>query len=503
MFNKILVANRGEIARRIFRACRELGLRSVAIYSEVDRSAPWARIADESYLLEGVTASDTYLNQETIFRIAEATGADAIHPGYGFLSENADFAEACLERGIHFIGPSPKAMRALGSKAGARLIAEQAQVPVIPGVDGKTLSDEELLHSARALGFPVVIKASGGGGGKGMRVVRDPDEFQDALRTARNEAMSSFGNDHVLVEKYFIDIRHIEVQVLGDRHGKIVHLFERECSIQRRHQKIIEESPSPAVSDDLREQLTNAALALARAVGYTSAGTLEFVITPENNFYFLEMNTRLQVEHPVTELVTGVDLAAWQIRLAGGEKLTFDQTDLGQQGHSIECRIYAEDPAEDFIPSVGTIEFYRPASGPGVRVDDGIERGTLVSPYYDPMLAKVITWGADRQESIRKMVRALQDTVILGVTTNIPFLVDILRHPEFIRGNSSTKFITDYMEPWSPSTDTTNSTWLALAAYEAIREGQGVGSSSGIDQSGSSTLDPWRKSDGWRNVSSE
>ncbi|MGB3715083.1 MAG: acetyl-CoA carboxylase biotin carboxylase subunit [Candidatus Promineifilaceae bacterium] len=503
MFDKILVANRGEIARRIFRACRELGLRTVAIYSEVDRSAPWARTADESYLLDGVTARDTYLDQETIFEIARATGADAIHPGYGFLSENADFAEACIERGIHFIGPSPGAMRALGSKTGARMVAKQARVPVIPGVDGAEHSDEELQSSAGELGFPVLIKASGGGGGKGMRVVWDPDDFQSELRTARNESKSSFGSDHVLVEKYFKEIRHIEVQVLGDRHGNIVHLFERECSIQRRHQKIIEESPSPVVTGELRGQITNAAMALAKAVAYTSAGTLEFMLTPDGRYYFLEMNTRLQVEHPVTELVTGIDLAVWQIRLAGGERLAFDQEDLEQHGHSIECRIYAEDPANNFLPSIGEIEFYRPASGPGVRVDDGIEAGTHVSPYYDPMLAKVITWGDDRREAIRKMVRALQDTVILGVTTNIPYLVDILKHPEFASGRINTNFLEQHMEPWTPSPDTSNSTWLAIAAYEAIKESRRAGGPRDADDSRSGSQDPWGETGNWRNVSRE
>jgi acetyl-CoA carboxylase biotin carboxylase subunit len=503
MFDKILVANRGEIARRIFRACRELGVRSVAIYSEVDRSAPWARIADESYLLPGVTARETYLDQDTIFEIAKESGADAIHPGYGFLSENADFAEACKGRGIHFIGPSPEAMRALGSKTGARLVAKQAQVPVIPGVDGAEHSDNELQAAAYDLGFPVLIKASAGGGGKGMRVVIDPEEFQDALRTARNESRSSFGSDHVLVEKYFSEIRHIEVQVLGDRHGNIVHLFERECSVQRRHQKIIEESPSPAVSAELRTKITDAALALAKAVGYTSAGTLEFVLTPDEKFYFLEMNTRLQVEHPVTELVTGIDLAAWQIRLAWGERLAFQQKDIEQHGHSIECRIYAEDPANNFIPSIGEIEFYRPASGPGVRVDDGIERGTQVSPYYDPMLAKIITWGDDREEAIRKMIRALQDSVILGVTTNIPYLVDILQHPEFSLGNTNTRFLEEYMEPWKPSPDTTNSTWLAIAAYEAIKDSRGLGESRASGDPGSPSSDPWTEAGTWRNVSPE
>lgn len=498
MFNKILVANRGEIARRIFRACRELGVRSVAIYSEVDRSAPWARQADESYLLPGVTARETYLNQKLVIDVAKSTAADAIHPGYGFLSENADFAEACEADGIHFIGPSPAAMRALGSKAGARLVARQVHVPVIPGVDGAEYTDAELGEMALTLGYPVLIKASGGGGGKGMRVVWSPDNFTEALHTAKNEASSSFGSDHVLIEKYFTDIRHVEIQVLGDRHGNLVHLFERECSVQRRHQKIIEESPSPAVSPELRDRMTQAALSLAKSVGYTSAGTLEFVLTPDGKYYFLEMNTRLQVEHPVTELVTGVDLAAWQIRLAAGEPLTFCQSDLSQRGHALECRIYAEDAARSFMPSIGQISFYRPASGPGVRVDDGIEAGTQVSPFYDPMLAKIITLGDDRQEAIRKMVRALQDTVIFGVTTNIPYLLDILAHEDFVAGDVSTKFIESKMEPWSAQTDMSNSTWLAAAAYEVLGRRQRTEGSASA--SSATYPDPWRSDDNWRNV---
>ncbi|MCI0727220.1 MAG: acetyl-CoA carboxylase biotin carboxylase subunit [Chloroflexi bacterium] len=500
MFKKILVANRGEIARRIFRACRELGVRSVAIYSEVDRSAPWARSADESYQLAGVTARETYLNQEAILAIARQAGADAIHPGYGFLSENAGFAEACAANAIHFIGPTPAAMRALGSKAGARALAQQANVPVIPGVDGAGQSDAELQGAAGQIGFPVLIKASAGGGGKGMRVVWSPEQFAGELHTARNESLSSFDSDHVLVEKYFNEIRHVEVQVLGDQHGHIVHLFERECSVQRRHQKIIEESPSPAVTPELRQQICQAALSLARAVGYVSAGTLEFVVTPEEDFYFLEMNTRLQVEHPVTELVAGVDLAAWQIRLAAGEPLTFTQDDLTQHGHALECRIYAEDPAHNFLPSIGEITFYRPPAGPGVRVDDGIESGTQVSPYYDPMLAKVITWGDDRLEATRKMVRALQDTVILGVTTNIPYLVDILQHPEFVAGRISTRFLAEHLEPWRPAADTSNSTWLALAAFEALHGGAKRAAAAGGGDVHPAQPDPWNEATGWRNV---
>lgn len=501
MFKKILVANRGEIARRIFRACRELGVRSIAIYSEIDKNAPWARQADESYQLSGVTAKETYLNQELILEIAGATGADAVHPGYGFLSENPDFAERCIEDGIHFIGPTPAAMRALGSKAGARLVAKQANVPVIPGFDGADYEDEELASLAMELQYPILIKASGGGGGKGMRVVWEPSDFEKELHTARNESLSSFGSDHILIEKYFSDIRHIEIQILGDRHGNIVHLFERECSVQRRHQKILEESPSPAMTSDLRQEMVKAALSIAKSVGYISAGTLEFVLIPDGQFYFLEMNTRLQVEHPVTEYVTGIDLASWQIRLAAGEPLTFGQNDLIQRGHSIECRIYAEDPANHFLPSIGVVTFYRPASGPGVRIDDGIESGTQVSPYYDPMLTKVITWGDDRQEAIRKMVRALQDTVILGVTTNVPFLLDILSHPNFLSGDFSTKLLDTYFDPWQAGSDSSNSTWLALAAFETMTAtGANRTVGSGPLKRESDKKDPWDQIKGWRNV---
>lgn len=497
MFKKILVANRGEIARRIFRACRELGVRSVAIYSEADQEAPWARLADESYPLPGRTARETYLNQPAIFKIAAAAGVDAIHPGYGFLSENSDFAEACLAHHIHFIGPTPAGMRALGSKAGARLIARHVQVPTPPGLDGAEHSDEALAAMAQEMGYPVLIKASAGGGGKGMRVVWRPAEFDDALHAARNEARSSFGNDHILLEKYFTDIRHVEIQVLGDRHGQIVHLFERECSIQRRHQKIIEESPSPAISPELRQQMCQAALALAREVGYISAGTVEFMVTPDSKFYFLEMNTRLQVEHPITELVTGLDLAAWQIRLAAGEPLPFQQADLSQRGHALECRIYAEDPANHFLPSIGQIAFYAPPMGPGVRVDDGIESGSMVSPYYDPMLAKVITWGHDRPEAIRKMVRALQDTVVLGVTTNIPYLLNILGHPAFVAGRTNTHFLDEHFVHWQPKADLSQSTWLAIAALEALR-GQQPGRVAAAEPA--NNPDPWNDPAGWRNL---
>ncbi len=499
MFNKILVANRGEIARRLFRACGELGVHSVAIYSEVDRNAPWMRLASESYPLKGMAARDTYLNQEAILAIAQAAGVDAIHPGYGFLSENSDFAAACAARGLTFIGPTPEAMRRLGSKASARQLAAEAGVPVIPGVDGAGHSAESLRATAAAIGYPLLIKASAGGGGKGMRIVESPTGFDDALHQARNEARSSFGDDHILLERYFTSVRHVEVQVLGDLHGNIVHLYERECSVQRRHQKIIEESPAPALDAGTREAMCRAALALARSVGYRSAGTVEFIVTDSGDFYFLEMNTRLQVEHPVTELVTGIDIAAWQIRLAAGEPLGFAQEDIAQRGHAIECRVYAEDPAGGFLPSTGTISYYRAPAGPGVRVDDGVASGVEVSPYYDPMLGKVIAAGADRAEAIRKVSRALQETVVLGVRSNVGYLLDILREPHFLSAETATDFLDRHMTSWSGEPALSHDAWLAIAAWETLK----TSAARRLSPAGSATdgqSDPWLASDAWRNV---
>jgi acetyl-CoA carboxylase biotin carboxylase subunit len=505
MFEKILIANRGEIAHRLFRACHELGARTVAVYSEPDQGASWTQVADEGYLLPGAAATDTYLNQKTLLRIARDAGVDAIHPGYGFLSENASFAAACAQHGIRFIGPAPEAIRVMGSKATARAIAQQAGVPVIPGVDGVgslgvRKSPEELLSAAKIIGFPVLIKAAAGGGGKGMRIVWSPEEFIDAFQAAQRESLSAFGDDHMLLEKYFTAVRHVEIQVLGDGHGNLVHLGERECSIQRRHQKIVEESPAPTVSPELRAQMAEAALALARAVDYESAGTVEFVLDETGAFYLLEMNTRLQVEHPVTELVTGIDLAAWQIRVAAGEPLGFAQEDVRQRGHAMECRVYAEDPAQGFMPSTGKLRLYRPPSGPGIRVDDGLATGASITPYYDPMLAKVITWGADRAEARRKMKRALNDTVVLGVTTNIPFLLAILDHDAFIAAKTPTRFLETHFPDWSPRIDASDEQWLAIAALEHL----GLISQSGLRQPATGETatapDPWSLAPGWRNL---
>ena len=498
-FRKVLIANRGEIARRVIRACHELGIRAVVPYSDVDERAPWVREADEAYPLHGSTAADTYLNRDKLLTIAANAGVDAIHPGYGFLSENADFAEACATAGFVFVGPSPAAMRALGSKAAARALAEARGVPVVPGVDGLGKSDADLAAAAEAIGYPVLIKASAGGGGKGMRVVHNPGDLRDALQAARQEAQSAFGDPQVLLEKYFTEIHHVEVQVLGDRYGKLLHLYERECSVQRRHQKIIEESPAPIVRDPaVREAIAASAVRLAAAAGYSNAGTVEFIVDGGGDFYFLEMNTRLQVEHPVTESVTGIDLVNWQLRIAAGEPLPFDQSDIRQRGHAIECRIYAEDPALGFLPSIGPIDLYVAPSGPGLRVDDGMETGGAVSPYYDPMLAKVITWGQDRDEAIRKMDRALWEMIVLGVTTNIPYLRDILALPAFAAGDISTNFLTEQLPEWRPAAETSEAEWVAAAVWEAIG---GTTDDRPRTTNGQQTVyDPWRTAVGWRNV---
>lgn len=519
MFERILVANRGEIARRIIAACRELGIQAAAVYSEADAQAPYVLEADESYPLPGVAAADTYLNQEAILRIAATAGAEAIHPGYGFLSENAEFAEACAERGIVFIGPSAEAMRRLGSKAAARELAEAVGVPVVPGVDGAGLDDQQLAAAAESIGFPLLIKASAGGGGKGMRVVESAADLPGALQAARKESLSAFGSDHLLLEKYFTAIHHVEIQVLGDQHGNLIHLFERECSIQRRHQKIIEESPAPVIQDAaVRQAMAEAAVKLAQAADYTNAGTVEFIVDEQGGFYFLEMNTRLQVEHPVTEMVTGLDLAIWQVHIAAGEPLPFTNeignprpsannlhdrrnhspNTITQRGHAIECRVYAEDPARDFLPSIGEIVFYQRPSGPGVRVDDGIVTGSAVTPYYDPMLAKVITWGHDRPEAIRKMVRALRETIVLGVTTNIPYLLAILEEPAFLAGETPTNYLQTYFGNWQEQA-ASEEELLALAVFESLQNG-GRPARQGAAVASTHSIDPWETVGRWRNV---
>jgi len=441
MIETLLIANRGEIARRIMRTCRDLGITTVAVHSDVDADAPFVREADLAVSLGGRTPGESYLRIEAIVEAAVESGADAVHPGYGFLSENAAFARACTERGLAFIGPPADAIDLMGSKLEARRLMEEAGVPVLPGIDLTGLDDAAVRDAADDIGWPVLVKASYGGGGRGMRVVRDPAELIEAVAGARREAAGAFGNDTVFLERYIDDPRHIEIQVFADSHGEVVSLFERECSIQRRHQKIIEEAPSPVVTAEMREAMGAAAIEAARAIGYVGAGTVEFIVTPELEFFFLEMNTRLQVEHPVTELVTGLDLVHLQIQVAEGAALPPEVLDARITGHAIEARLYAEDPGAGFLPASGTLEQFVVPGGGGVRVDSGFESGSAVPNEYDPMLAKVIAHGVTRDEAVRKLSTALKRARVDGVTTNRDLLVGILDHPEFRAGRIDTHFL--------------------------------------------------------------
>jgi acetyl-CoA carboxylase, biotin carboxylase subunit len=442
MFKKVLVANRGEIAVRIIRACRELGIDTVAVYSEVDRSALHVRYADEAYLLGPAPARESYLRADKIIDIAHKCGADAIHPGYGFLAERDDFAAACEEAGIIFIGPKPSSIAAMGDKAEARATVVKAGVPVVPGTEGMgSMTDEELLAAAPQVGFPLLIKATAGGGGKGMREVKSLEEMPDLLQSARREAESSFGNGNVYLEKLVEGARHVEIQILADTHGNVIYLGERECSLQRRHQKLLEEALSPAVDEELREAMGNVAVKAAKAVDYVNAGTIEFLLDKDENFYFLEMNTRLQVEHPVTELVTGIDIVKEQIRIARGRTLSYKQEEVKFNGHAIECRINAEDPYNNFMPSTGRITHSLLPTGPGVRVDTGVYPGFEITPFYDPMIAKLIVWGETRAQAILRMRRALEEYRIAGVQTNIPFHQTMMDSHRFMGGQYDTRFV--------------------------------------------------------------
>ncbi len=440
MFKKVLIANRGEIAVRVIRACREMGIASVAVFSDVDRASLHVSKADEAYLIGPAPARESYLNVAKILEVARNCGAEAIHPGYGFLSENAQFARACGEAGIKFIGPLPSAMELMGSKTRARTAMQAADVPMVPG-SARGLSVEEVEAMAAKIGFPVMIKAAAGGGGKGMRMVNRAADLKSSFETAQSEALRSFNDGEVYLEKFIENPRHIEIQVLGDEHGNVVYLGERECSVQRRHQKVIEEAPSAIVDNDMRQRMGAVAVQAAKSAGYTNAGTVEFLVDAERNFYFLEMNTRLQVEHPVTELITGLDLVHLQLRIADGEKLPFRQEDVHLRGHAIECRIYAEDPDNNFFPSPGKITKLLRPSGPGVREDSGVYEGWTVPLDYDPMLSKLIAFAPDRLTAIARMRRALDEYFVGGIKTNLRLFRRILEHPDFISGHIDTGFL--------------------------------------------------------------
>ena len=440
-FKKILIANRGEIAVRVMRSCRELGISTVAVYSEVDRAALHVRYADEAYPIGPAPSRESYLKMETIIEVAKRSGAEAIHPGYGFLSENAAFAKACKDAGIVFIGPPEEAITAMGEKTSARRVAVAAGVPVVPGALHPLVDTTAILEEARRIGFPLMLKAAAGGGGKGLRLVHKAEDLEASVLRARSEAKSAFNDDSLYIERAILKPRHIEIQVLADTHGHAVHLFERECSIQRRHQKIIEESPSPFVTPELRERMGALAVALVKKVGYVNAGTLEFLVDENREPYFLEMNTRLQVEHPITEMVTGIDLVKMQIHIAEGGVLPFAQKDLAQRGHAIECRVCAEDPDANFIPNPGKIETLRVPGGPGVRDDSGVYEGVEVPMFYDPLISKLVVHAETREAAIGRMLRAVSEYKITGIKTTLPFFDRALRHPKFVEGDYDTGFI--------------------------------------------------------------
>lgn len=485
MFTKILIANRGEIACRVIRTARRMGIGTVAVYSEADAGALHVAMADEARLIGPPPARESYLHGARIIAAAQETGAEAIHPGYGFLSENAGFAEACAAADIVFIGPPPAAMCAMGSKAAAKALMQQAGVPVVPGYHGDEQDPEHLLREAETIGFPVLIKASGGGGGRGMRIVNEVVEFSRALDGAKREALASFGDDRVLIEKYLTAPRHIEVQVFADAHGNVVHLYERDCSIQRRYQKVVEEAPAPGLKPKLRRAMGEAAVAAARAVGYVGAGTVEFIVEKEK-FYFMEMNTRLQVEHPVTEAVTGTDLVEWQLRVAAGEKFTRAQQDIPLSGHAIEVRLYAENPERGFLPATGTLHRLRLPTEIA-RVETGVREGDAVTPFYDPMIAKIVAWGPDRAAARARLARALAETGVLGVTTNLGFLARVVGDQDFAAAKLDTGFIERRKAALLPAAAAVPDKALAAAALFCLAA-----------EPVATPGDPWARRDGWR-----
>jgi acetyl-CoA carboxylase biotin carboxylase subunit len=488
----VLIANRGEIAVRIARACHEAGLTAVAVYSDADRGAAHVLAADRAVAIGAAPARESYLNVDALLAAARRAGADAVHPGYGFLAENAAFASAVQSAGLTWIGPPPEAIATMGDKLAARATVERVGVPVVPGAEAAAGDVHEAARRAATLGYPVLVKAAAGGGGKGMRTVANESELADALAAARREAEAAFADGRVYLEKLLVRPRHVEVQVLGDTRGTLVHLGERECSIQRRHQKIIEETPCTAVTPRLRAEMTAAALAAARAVAYTSAGTVEFLLDEDGRFYFLEMNTRLQVEHPITEWVTGIDLVAAQLRVARGEPLGFAQADVAPRGHAIEARLYAEDPAQSFFPSAGPILALREPGGPGVRVDSGVTDGSVVPVEYDPLLAKLSAWGTDRAAAIARLLGALRDTAILGPKTNLAFLSDVLAHPAFARGETHTDFLAAHFPLWRQAADGVATAALAAAVALTRPAAAASGNGAAVVPTPWETLGPWR-----------
>ena len=476
MLNKLLIANRGEIACRVVRTARRLGLKTVAVYSDVDVGAQHVKVADEAVLIGGAAAADSYLNAEAIIAAAVQSGADAIHPGYGFLSENPEFAEACLAAGLTFVGPPSEAMRAMGAKHAAKAIMENAGVPVVPGYHGDDQSEDVLLAAAKDIGFPVLIKASAGGGGRGMRIVDKEQDFTRALEGAKREAASGFGNDRVLIERYLTKSRHIEIQVFGDTHGNVIHLFERECSLQRRHQKVIEEAPAPGMTSEVRAAMGGAAVSAARAIDYVGAGTVEFIVDGDaglnaSAFYFMEMNTRLQVEHPVTELITGLDLVEWQLNVAAGDPLPLKQEEIVLVGHAIEARIYAENPAKRFLPSPGRLSHLRlPDQSPHIRVDAGVAAGDTITPHYDPLIAKLIVWDEERGRAVRRLSGALTEFHVIGLVTNRDFLLGISNHHAFRDAALDTSFIDRHMAELVPAAGPISDRTLALAALAVLAD---------------------------------
>ncbi|SFU42839.1 acetyl/propionyl/methylcrotonyl-CoA carboxylase subunit alpha [Pseudoduganella namucuonensis] len=506
MFKKILIANRGEIACRVAATARRLGIKTVAVYSEADASAKHVAVCDEAVLIGSAAAKESYLRGDRIIAAAQATGAQAIHPGYGFLSENAGFADACAEAGLVFIGPPASAMRAMGSKSAAKSLMEKAGVPLVPGYHGDD-QDADFLHGqADRIGYPVLLKASAGGGGKGMRVVEDTAAFKDALASCKREAISSFGDDKVLAEKYLQRPRHIEIQVFADTLGNCIHLFERDCSVQRRHQKVLEEAPAPNMTDERRAAMGAAAVAAAKAVGYVGAGTVEFIANQDGSFYFMEMNTRLQVEHPVTEMITGTDLVEWQLRVAAGEPLPKRQDELAIHGHAIEARIYAENPEKGFLPSIGTLRHLEtpdavnfelggvPGHPSGVRIDSGVREGDAISPYYDPMIAKLIVWGADRKQALARMSQALSQYRIVGLAANIAFLKRLVEGEAFATADLDTGLIERHHDTLFPPPRPAAEGALALAAVALIEAEKDASAA----QSGANAGDPWGQALGWR-----